>query len=106
MKAAERGNIITVVAFASASGRFIPPFFIFEGRQRQEQELKVQLGPEGSESANSPRGLMTKEVFVEWMHHFVHHVKPSENHKVSPVLALHLMLPFTNVMTYSVHRYF
>lgn len=82
LKAAERGSLITVVACASASGRYIPPYFIFPGRRTQEQEEKVQLGPVDSESANSPKGWVTTDVFYQWLHHLVMHLQPSEDNRV------------------------
>ena len=83
IKATERGRLVTVMACGSAGGTFIPPFFIFPGKKRQDQDHKVSLGPTGSNSTNSPKGWMVADTFVEWMEHFRVFAQPSQDNPVS-----------------------
>ena len=83
IKPAERGTLVTVMACASASGNFLPPYFIFSGQKSRIQDDKVNLGPTGSISANSKKGWMDAEVFMDWLQFFVHHVKPTQEKPVN-----------------------
>ena len=71
------------MACASASGVFLPPYFIFSGARARFQDEKVNLGPVGSVSANSKRGWMDADLFIDWLHYFVHSVQPTRERPVS-----------------------
>ena len=67
----------------SANGHFIPPFFVFP-RQRMNDRLMINA-PAESVGVAQPKGWMTSDFFLRWMHQFVKHSHPS---KESPVLLL------------------
>jgi hypothetical protein len=59
---AERGENVTVVAFCSTSGAFIPPFVIFKGIRFKE--LYKQDLPSGSDVAMSSWGYVNDSIFL------------------------------------------
>ena len=83
LSSAQRGDLVTLCAAVSASGRAIPPFLIFPRVRFQSHFLKG--APPGTRGSAYPSGWMTGENFLLFMKHFVQHVKPS---KKEPVLLL------------------
>lgn len=70
----EHAENVTVVACISASGQTIPPMIIFKGVRKQDT-FSDNLPP-GSVTEMAPKGSMTKELFLRWLHHFAK-FKPS-----------------------------
>lgn len=79
----ERGVNTTCICCMSAAGRYIPPMLIFK-RVRFRDELKTGAPP-GTKFSCSESGWITKELFVEWLQHFIENVHPSLD---SPVLLI------------------
>ena len=79
----ERGALTTVVCCFSSSGTYVPPMFIFR-RQRLNEQLS-RNGPPGASYQCSKSGWIDRELFLEWLNHFVSFVKPSQR---SPVLLI------------------
>ena len=59
----------------SASGVFVPPMMIFPRKTMNTTLLKG--APEGTVGFPSPNGWIDKNLFIEWMHHIIKHVKPT-----------------------------
>ena len=73
---AERGKLVTLVLAVSAAGNIVPPFFIFARANFRAHFLNgVSAGSHGD--AN-PTGWMKAEHFLNFVKHFVYHVKPSK----------------------------
>jgi hypothetical protein len=71
----ERGKTVTVCCAMSASGSYIPPFFIFP---RQRMTALLERGaPAGSMFGCSKSGWMNEELFLSWLPHFVQHANCS-----------------------------
>ena len=70
---AERDTLITVVGTISASGNSIPPYFIFPLVKFQRHFLNG--APPGSKGDANPSGWITKEHFLDFLKHFVEHVR-------------------------------
>ncbi|XP_022819194.1 uncharacterized protein LOC111351487 isoform X1 [Spodoptera litura] len=83
LTSAERGKNVTILFCMSATGNFIPPFFIFP-RQRMHERLMINSPPD-SEGVAQPKGWMNNEFFLKWLHHFTKFARPS---KESPILLL------------------
>lgn len=83
LSSAERGQLVTVELCFSASGQYIPPLLIFP-RQRMKAEL-MDGAPPGAISACHKSGWMQSEIFVQWLKHFISHVRPTNE---DPVLLL------------------
>lgn len=64
----EHGENVTIVACGNAVGNVIPPMVLFKGK-RMKQELADNL-PVGSIVEMTPKGSMTSQTFVRWLHHF------------------------------------
>lgn len=79
----ERGQLITAVLCMSAAGHYVPPFLIFP-RVRMKDELLDGTPAETAYSCHIS-GWMQTHIFIEWMHHFIKHVKPSKD---DPILLL------------------
>lgn len=79
----ERGQLITAALAFSAAGHYVPPFMIFP-RVRMKAEL-LTGAPAETAAACHPSGWMQSTIFVEWLEHFIKHVRPS---KEDPVLLL------------------
>ena len=83
LTSAERGHTVTAVLCFSAAGQYVPPFLIFP-RQRMKDGL-LDDAPPGTAATCHPSGWMQADIFVEWLKHFIHCVKPSKD---DPVLLL------------------
>lgn len=83
LSSGERGQLVTTVFAFSAAGHYVPPFFIFP-RVRMKAEL-LDGAPAEAAAACHPSGWMQSNIFVEWMEHFIKHVKPT---KEDPVLVI------------------
>ena len=70
---AEQGTLITVGGTISASGNSIPPHFIFP-RVKFQRHFLNGTPPGSKEGANSSRW-MTEEHFLDFLKHFVDHVR-------------------------------
>ncbi|GAB0086563.1 HTH CenpB-type DNA-binding domain [Sergentomyia squamirostris] len=77
----ERGTRITVVGIASADGKYMPPVYIFP--QRNMKYLDGAMS--GSKALFGKRAWMTNKLFLDTLHHFEKHAKPSKD---NPVLLL------------------
>jgi len=75
LSSAERGQLVTVEICMSASGSFIPPYFVFP-RCRLKSEL-LDAAPPGSQAAAHPSGWMQSDIFVKWFDHFLLHAHPT-----------------------------
>lgn len=80
---AERGTNVSVACCASATGHFIPPFFIYPGTKMQSAWLHNK--PAGSDGIVTKSGWMTSDAFLRWLQHFKSHASPSEE---KPILIL------------------
>jgi hypothetical protein len=73
----ERGQLVTVICSMSASGNFVPPFFIFP--RRRMSPLLMKDGPSDAAYHISKNGWSNQELFVVWLKHFTKFVKPSQS---------------------------
>ncbi|XP_065683501.1 uncharacterized protein LOC136096322 [Hydra vulgaris] len=80
---AERGSLVTMLAFVNAMGNTVPPVFIFP--RVNYKDFMICGAPTGSLGLCNKSGWMTSENFLVAMKHFVSHAKPSVEH---PVLLL------------------
>lgn len=84
---AERGSLLTTVMCFSATGQYIPPFFIFP---RKNMKMELMNGtPAGSKYACHISGWIQQEIFVEWLRHFIDTTKPSADDPVVLILDGH-----------------
>ncbi|XP_033231508.1 uncharacterized protein LOC117182522, partial [Belonocnema kinseyi] len=83
LEAAERGTMITMALSVSASGKFIPPFFLFP--RKNMQACFMDNTSSGAAGFANSSGWMCQEEFVRFMEHFIKFVKPII---ASPVLLL------------------
>ena len=70
---AERGTLITVVGTISASGNSIPPYVIFP-RAKFQRHFLNGAAP-GSKGGANPSRWMIEEHFLDFLKHFVEHVR-------------------------------
>ncbi|CAG4975337.1 unnamed protein product [Parnassius apollo] len=84
---AERGQLTTVIGCCNAAGSFLPPFLIFARNKMQPRLLDG--APPGTQGTCTPSGWTSGEVFLDWMHFFVEHVRPSADKKVLLLLDNH-----------------
>ncbi|XP_021696059.1 uncharacterized protein LOC110675412 [Aedes aegypti] len=80
---AERGKNVTILFCMSATGVYIPPFFVFP-RVRMNDHLRFNA-PMDSKGVAQPKGWMNGEFFLKWLEHFVKFSRPSNE---SPVLII------------------
>ncbi|XP_063231073.1 uncharacterized protein LOC134535762 isoform X2 [Bacillus rossius redtenbacheri] len=78
----ERGTLVTVCNSINAIGNFIPPFLVFP--RVNIKEFMYVGAPPGTVGVGHQKhsGWMTKENFVQFLNHFIKHVKCSLEHKV------------------------
>ena len=71
----ERGELVTTVVCMSASGHYVPPFFIFP-RARMRADL-LDHAPPGAVGVAHKSGWMQTEIFLDWFKHFLRHCHPT-----------------------------
>lgn len=94
MTSRERGELVTVCAIVSGTGRALPPAFVFPRKRLQPHMLNN--APEGSLGLVTDNGWMTSEKFLSVLEHFVEHVQPSESNPAILIMdnhESHLSLP-------------
>ncbi|XP_065651254.1 uncharacterized protein LOC136079444 [Hydra vulgaris] len=84
---AERGSLVTMLAFVNAIGNTVPPVFIFP--RVNFKDFMINGTPTGSLGLCNKSGWMTSENFLVAMKHFVFHAKPSVEHPVLLLLDNH-----------------
>lgn len=77
---AERGERVTAEICFSASGEYMPPYFIFP-RARVNPEF-CEGAPSGATIEFHPSGYMKSHIFYKWMHKFIEFSKPTQENKV------------------------
>ena len=84
---AERGALVTVACAVNAIGHSIPPMFIFPRVNYYDHFLRD--GPIGSAGCGNKSGWMTEDEFLQFMKHFVRHVRATKDMKVLLLLDNH-----------------
>lgn len=77
---AERGQLVTMLAFVSASGNHVPPIFIFP--RVRFKDFMLEDCPTGSLGLCHKSGWMTSDNFYLAFKHFVDKVRPSKENLV------------------------
>jgi hypothetical protein len=75
MTSGEKGKTVTTVCCMNAGGTYIPPILIFP-RKNMAQSL-MNGAPIGALGFPSPNGWIDADIFVQWLKHFICHVRPS-----------------------------
>ncbi|KAG8183110.1 hypothetical protein JTE90_024421 [Oedothorax gibbosus] len=75
MTTADRGTTVTMIATINAVGNSLSPFFIIPRVNFKDHMLKG--APPGSQGSATPSGWSNKEIFVDYLQHSIHYVKPS-----------------------------
>ena len=83
----ERGTTTTVVCAFSASGKYIPPFFIFKRKRMNAQLLRG--GNANMIAAVSDSGWINENLFIDWLHHFIYYAKPTVAEPILLILDNH-----------------
>ena len=74
ISSADRGETVTAVCCMSATGVFVPPALIFP--RKRNNPLLFKDAPPGTLDLVTETGYMNSDLFLDWLKHFVHHVKP------------------------------
>lgn len=77
---AERGQLVTMLAFICATGNSVPPVFIFP--RVRFKDFMLEDCPVGSKGLCHKSGWMTSENFALAFEHFIDHVKPCKERPV------------------------
>ncbi|KAF2891461.1 hypothetical protein ILUMI_14712, partial [Ignelater luminosus] len=78
----ERGELVTFVAIISAAGAAVPPVFVYPRLQNLEEYLG-ESHPNTAVAFGNSKGWMTTEISPKVIEHFINHVKPSKDKKMS-----------------------
>lgn len=90
----ERGTLVTMCLAVNALGNTIPPMFVFPRVFYKDHFIRG--GPPGCVGTYNKSGWMQGEQFLEFIQHFVSHVRPTLEKKVLILLdnhESHLYLP-------------
>lgn len=85
---AEKGMTTTIVCSMSPSGIYVPPMILFKRKNMNDRLMRG--APEGSVGVPSPSGWMDSTIFVKYLNHFIHHVKPSPSNQCLLILDGHV----------------
>lgn len=99
----ERGSLVTMLGFANAASRSIPPAFIFPRVHIKEHMLEND--PTGALGLANVSGWITEDCFLKALKHFVHFVKPSAESPALTVLDNHKTHITINVVLYARKNY-
>lgn len=83
----ERGTLVTLCVAVNAVGNTVPPMFVFPRLRFQDHFIRD--GPVGCIGTGNKSGWMQDNEFLDFMKHFVKHVKPSETNRVLVLLDNH-----------------
>ncbi|XP_046659128.1 jerky protein homolog-like isoform X1 [Homalodisca vitripennis] len=83
----ERGLNTTIICAVNAIGNAVPPMMIFPRVHYKDHMIKG--APPGTMGAAHMTGWSTSEKFLEYLNHFIYHVKPSPEEKVLLLLDNH-----------------
>lgn len=83
----ERGLNITMIACVNAIGNSIPPMLIFP-RVNFKQHMIIGA-PNGAIGGANPTGWSNEDLFVDYLKHFIDHVKPTKEKPVLLILDNH-----------------
>ena len=83
LTSSERGQLVTLCVAVSASGNSVPPFLVYPRVNFSDHFLNG--APAGSKGTANPSGWMIADNFIQFLKHFVQHVKPTKD---EPVLIL------------------
>jgi hypothetical protein len=83
----ERGLNTTIICSVNAIGNSVPPMMVFPRVHFKEHMIKG--APPGTKGSAHVTGWSTQGLFIEYLNHFIHHVKPSKEHKVLLLLDNH-----------------
>ena len=83
----ERGFNTTLIACINAVGNSVPPVFVFPRVNFKNHMLAG--APPGSHGTCNPSGWSTGEIFLEFLEHFIKHVKPDKESKVLLIMDNH-----------------
>lgn len=86
--AAEQGKTVTVACGISASGQFVPPFFIFA--RKKINPILIKDASLGSDMAVTDKAYMNSEKFVDYLDHFKKHTKPTATDPALLILDNHI----------------
>jgi Tc5 transposase DNA-binding domain/DDE superfamily endonuclease len=76
---AKKGEFLTVIECASASGSMIPPFVIYKGKYLQSHWFEPGAGQDWM-VCTSPKGWTSNELGLKWLEsHFEQYTKPSDD---------------------------
>lgn len=85
---AEKGQLTTVICACNATGRYIPPSFIFGQRKRMNERL-LDGAPNGSQAWCSESGWITNITFNNWLQIFIDKTRPTADRPVLLILDNH-----------------
>lgn len=80
MTSGERGINVTMIAAVNAIGNHVPPMLIFPRVFFKDHMLHG--APPGSIGGANPSGWSNEQLFLQYLQHFIAHVKPTEQEKV------------------------
>ena len=81
---AERGELVTVLYTVGASGVVVPPMFVFP--RFNFRNNFIVGGPLGCISGSNKSGWMNEDWYVNFIKHFIHHMRSSEERPVLLIL--------------------
>lgn len=84
---AERGQLVTLIASINAIGNHIPPMLIFP--RVHFKEFMLRGAPAGTIGGANQSGWSNDDLFLKFLDHFIHHVKPTKEEKVMLLLDNH-----------------
>ena len=83
----ERGETVTMLGIINGIGNSLPPCLVFPRKNFKNHMLFCALP--GSQGFANPSGWMTKEIFVQCLHHIQKHVPCTVDNKVLIILDNH-----------------
>ncbi|XP_072392290.1 uncharacterized protein [Diabrotica undecimpunctata] len=97
--AAEQGRTVTAACSMSATGHYVPPFFIFA--RKRLNPLLIKDAPTGSVLAVTDSGYMNSVKFLQFLEHFRKYTNPSAESPVLLILDNHISHTTLEAITYA-----
>ncbi|CAH2015814.1 unnamed protein product, partial [Acanthoscelides obtectus] len=97
--AAEQGKTVTVACSMSATGHYVPPFFIFA--RKRLNSLLIKDAPSGSALGVTDSGYMNSLRFVDYLEHFRKYTNPTFDSPILLILDNHISHTSLQAITYA-----
>jgi len=88
MTSEEKGETTTIVCAVNAAGSYVPPIMIF--KRKRMTDILLKGAPAGTIGCCSSNSWIDRQIFLQWLRHFIAFIHPTMDNKVILVMDGHM----------------